>query len=481
MTCHTPNANFVLGVKTAQLNGDFTYPSTGITDNQLSTWNHLGMFSQDVEARIPNLPKAVSLDDPRASLEAKVNSYLEANCAHCHRAGGVEGAFDARFSIPMDKKKLIGVEGKSRNTPPGGILVVPGDPQNSQLYARDETLGTGAMPPLGKTVNDDPYLAVLADWINSLKPPADPVDPIEEEPTDDPMDDGESEKKDDDDMGDPNIPMGSDGIWIEAECGQLGEQWELIADGNASGDFYITIPNQNLRFINKASEDPRYAVTFTFHTTEAGLYKIFTRTIAPNSGDDSFWVRVNDARWIRFNNIDKDESLIWDQVHDNTKGDQVVLFEARKGENTLQISLREDGTALDKIYLTKDGESPEGEGAAAGNCEFPPAGNGITPPTVHFGELQAKATIAGGNNLEMTVGPNPFKEHFNIVVKRPETGAKRAILRIFDLNGRIIYQRFDVPFDTPVAVEQLAGFEPGIYFVRLQSGNYARVNRLLKQ
>ncbi len=169
-TCHNTNAGFVLGVKTWHLNGDFTYPQTGVTDNQLHTWEHLGIFGSSMNHNdIPTFLKAEPLQNQSASLETRVRSYLDANCSFCHRPGGVEGVFDGRFTTPIANQNLINTLGISRNTPPDHVIVKPGDPANSELWIRDNSIGAeNSMPPLAKNVRDDLYISVLTAWINGL-------------------------------------------------------------------------------------------------------------------------------------------------------------------------------------------------------------------------------------------------------------------------------------------------------------------------
>ncbi len=107
LTCHTANAGLVLGVKTRQLNRDFHFPS-GVTDNELRAWNHAGLFDTNFsDADLKNFPKLAAPDDLSRTLEDRARSYLDANCANCHRPKGTVAFFDARYDTPLAQQGLV--------------------------------------------------------------------------------------------------------------------------------------------------------------------------------------------------------------------------------------------------------------------------------------------------------------------------------------------------------------------------------------
>lgn len=170
-SCHNANAGGILGPRTHQFNRDLLYPQTGVTDNQLRALNAIGLFSPPLnEAAIPAMPRSVAVTDTNASLELRVRSYLDANCAHCHQPGGVRGQFDARLSTPLANQNLIGGTVEDTLGIPGAKVIRPQSTAQSVLFVRDNTLGALQMPPLARNVVDTNYIAVLAAWINSLPP-----------------------------------------------------------------------------------------------------------------------------------------------------------------------------------------------------------------------------------------------------------------------------------------------------------------------
>lgn len=171
LTCHTANAGYVLGVKTRQLNRDFTYPS-GVTNNELRTWNHLSLFDKNLtEAQIKNFPKLARLDDLTQSLEIRARSYLDVNCANCHRPQGTVAFFDARFDTPLAQQNLIGGRVLIDQRIDGARVIAPNDHWRSILFMRGNTTEAFKMPPLARNTIDEQGMALLRQWIASLPGP----------------------------------------------------------------------------------------------------------------------------------------------------------------------------------------------------------------------------------------------------------------------------------------------------------------------
>jgi len=171
LTCHTPNAGLVLGVKTRQLNRELTFPS-GTTDNELRAWNHLGLFDTNLdEAKLQNFPTLARADDTSRSLEARARSYLDANCAQCHRPGGTVAYFDARFDTPLPKQGLVDGRVLIDQRIDDSRVVAPNDIWRSILLLRASAIDGLKMPPLARNEVDETGMKLLRQWIESLPGP----------------------------------------------------------------------------------------------------------------------------------------------------------------------------------------------------------------------------------------------------------------------------------------------------------------------
>ncbi len=175
VSCHNSEAKGVLGAKTASLNGPWEYPS-GVTDNQLRTWSHLGLFDQVLdESQLGGFPAHASLTDTGASVEHRLRSYWDINCGQCHGPLGIAALWDARFETPLEEQGIInGALANQRDYfadygLDDPFVVDPGNPANSILYIRDASEDTyDRMPPLARALRDDDYLTLLEQWINGL-------------------------------------------------------------------------------------------------------------------------------------------------------------------------------------------------------------------------------------------------------------------------------------------------------------------------
>jgi cysteine-rich repeat protein len=135
------------------------------------------MFSPPLDdASISSFVSSPALDDVTAPLQDRARSWLDANCAYCHRPGGVNAGFDARFTTPFVDQGFIGTPVRDDLGNPGTVVLYPGDAILSAIWQRSAAVGSIAMPPLAKELPEQPAVDLLAEWIERL-PSAVPNNP----------------------------------------------------------------------------------------------------------------------------------------------------------------------------------------------------------------------------------------------------------------------------------------------------------------
>jgi hypothetical protein len=121
--------------------------------------------------RYRKLPDPYDAQEP---LEARVKSYLHANCSICHvEAGGGNAQIQLEFTTELSKMGLVDVTPLHHKF---GLenpkLIAPGHPERSVLLHRLSHRGpnTGQMPQLATNVVDQAAVKLIEEWIRSLKP-----------------------------------------------------------------------------------------------------------------------------------------------------------------------------------------------------------------------------------------------------------------------------------------------------------------------
>jgi uncharacterized repeat protein (TIGR03806 family) len=169
LTCHTPVANYVLGVNTRQLNGNYPYASTEVTDNQLRTLNRIGLLNPAFdEGDIASYRRLSAVTNTSASLEERVRSYLDANCEQCHQPGGQGITFDARYDTAPVNQNITNFPAAFNLGYDHACIVKSQDVWRSVLLRRVNTTNPAIQMPAFRNLIDSNAVQVITDWINSL-------------------------------------------------------------------------------------------------------------------------------------------------------------------------------------------------------------------------------------------------------------------------------------------------------------------------
>ncbi len=163
--CHNAAAGGALGLNTRQLAG--AGGSGAPAGRQIADWVRLGLLAQAPRAPAA-VPPLVPLHARARPLHERVRSYLDVNCAPCHRPDGARALFDARLSTPLEHAGLVDGELLDTLAMPGARVIKPGDPGASILLLRLHSVGDIAMPPVGKPGVDLEASDAVTAWSEEL-------------------------------------------------------------------------------------------------------------------------------------------------------------------------------------------------------------------------------------------------------------------------------------------------------------------------
>ena len=167
LRCHTQAEGWTLGLNTGQLNSEYDYGQA--INNQIETWNHIGMFNVDVGSA-NQYDAYPSLNDEQVDLAQRARTYLDVNCSVCHQPGGGTNVnLDFRALTADEAINAIDV------TPSAGdlsienaLIIAPGSKESSILWQRISRLDDKRMPPLSSHVLDQQAIDIIGEWIDAL-------------------------------------------------------------------------------------------------------------------------------------------------------------------------------------------------------------------------------------------------------------------------------------------------------------------------
>jgi uncharacterized repeat protein (TIGR03806 family) len=164
--CHNSAAGDVLGLRTAQMNRSFSYPSG--TANQLAAWWCAGMLDAD-PGNPAHQDALVDPADSGSPLVLRARSWLDVNCSMCHRpVGPAPGGLDLRRQPLLAAMNVIDVPPTQGDLGIAGARrILPGSHTQSILWERVQSHQIGVhMPPQGRAA-DPLAVDLLGSWIDT--------------------------------------------------------------------------------------------------------------------------------------------------------------------------------------------------------------------------------------------------------------------------------------------------------------------------
>lgn len=258
--------------------------------------------------------------------------------------------------------------------------------------------------------------------------------------------------------------------WLEAECPViLGSAWESKSDNNASNTTYIT-PKIGFNSTNAAPSNAGSSITYNFTVAENKNYDIWARIHAPNSADDSFWIKVDNQNWLPWYTA-INSTYTWQKLPLGT-------LNLLAGYHTVSFAYREDGVRLDKILIASSpSSSPTALGNAANNCATNATQQQSAARTIKVEEETAEITTS---KLGIKVSPNPIQDFVIIDFETKNTDeTSKNELQLFDIKGVLIAKWSNLGRKGTIETN-LGHLSKGIYILKMQANGEVYQTKISK-
>ena len=167
--CHANNDLVTpIGPKARNLNKVFDYQDESI--NQLTKWIKVD-YIDEINM---NLNTPVNWEDKTLSLDARVKSYLDINCGHCHSSTGSANSTGLYLDLTENRPTHRGVFKKPVATGRGSgghkFSISPGKPEESILLYRMISIDPGVMmPESGRSLSHQEAIEMIREWIDKME------------------------------------------------------------------------------------------------------------------------------------------------------------------------------------------------------------------------------------------------------------------------------------------------------------------------
>ncbi len=171
LTCHKDqDIPLLIGPKPQNMDKIHTYSDGSM--NQLEKWVEKGFLNNDYPTDINTM---VDWEDTSQDISDRMRSYVDVNCAHCHRENSHCSYRSMRFAYSesdLDENMGICVVPDENINPTLTHIIAKGNIERSMVYYRMNTnIESERMPLIGRSMIHEEALIMMEEYINSFDSP----------------------------------------------------------------------------------------------------------------------------------------------------------------------------------------------------------------------------------------------------------------------------------------------------------------------